>query len=261
MSARPYHKRYHSDALAGFMSLTLEERGAYQTLLDLIYDRGGPIPDNERLLAGYMGVSIRKWRVLLEDLIAKRKILRTQAGELTNLRAQREIENDAKTSRKLAENGSKGGRNRAENRKNANENNESDQARLKPGSSLTNTRVREDPNGSSTGARAHEAGRGSGLPSQPIADADVVAAAGFAWPLSHADKRQLAAWANDGIDRASTVLPVIRRVAAERRDSNDPPSTLRYFDRAVRAEHAEAMRELEYLENVRKRPLASGGGL
>jgi uncharacterized protein YdaU (DUF1376 family) len=156
MSARPYHKRYHSDALAGFMALTLEERGAYQTLLDLIYDRGGPLPDNERLLAGYMGVSIRKWRVLLDELIAKRKIVRNSDGHLTNRRAEREIENDAKTTRKLAENGSKGGRTRAENGKNANENNGSEQAPLKPGSSLTTTIVKEEPNGSSAGAPARD---------------------------------------------------------------------------------------------------------
>ena len=48
MSALPYHKRYHSDALAGMMPLTLEERGAYNTLLDMIYDRGGPLIDKHR---------------------------------------------------------------------------------------------------------------------------------------------------------------------------------------------------------------------
>jgi uncharacterized protein YdaU (DUF1376 family) len=71
MSALPYHKRYHSDALAGFMPLTLEERGAYQTLLDMMYDRGGPLIDNERLLAGYMNCSLRKWRQIRADLIEK----------------------------------------------------------------------------------------------------------------------------------------------------------------------------------------------
>lgn len=74
MSASHWHKRYHSDALTGFMSLTLEERGAYQTVLDMIYDRGGPIVDNDRLLAGYMGVSVRKWLAIKSVLIAKQKI-------------------------------------------------------------------------------------------------------------------------------------------------------------------------------------------
>lgn len=135
MSANPWHRRYHSDALAGMLSLTLEERGAYQTVLDLIYDRGSAIPDNERLLAGYMGCSIRKWRSLRESLISKGKLAAAD-GLLSNSRAEKEIENDAKTRRKLAENGSKGGRKNAENAKNANENSETEQARLEQNSSL-----------------------------------------------------------------------------------------------------------------------------
>lgn len=136
MSARPFHKRYHSDALAGFMSLTLEERGAFQTVLDLIYDRQGPILDNERLLAGYMGVSIRKWRSLRADLLAKGKIYLTDEGMIYNSRAEKEIENDAKTSRKHAENGSKGGRKRSENSEKPNGNNETGQAGLEQNPSL-----------------------------------------------------------------------------------------------------------------------------
>lgn len=138
MSALPYHKRYHGDALTGFMALTLEERGAYQTLLDLIYDRGGPIMDDERLLAGYMKCSLRKWRAIRDELIAKRKIRITRDGHIHNDRAEKEIENNAKTSRKLAESGSKGGRNRAksaEAEKKPNEINEGEQASLEPASS------------------------------------------------------------------------------------------------------------------------------
>lgn len=130
MSALPYHKRYHSDALLGFMSLTLEERGCYQTLLDMMYDRGGPLIDNERLLAGYMNCSIRKWRALREILIEKRKIRINREGLITNGRTEKEIENTSKTHRKRVEWGSKGGRTRAENEKKANENNEGDQGNL-----------------------------------------------------------------------------------------------------------------------------------
>lgn len=138
MSALPYHKRYHGDALTGFMSLSLEERGAYQTVLDLIYDRGGPIPNDDRLLAGYMQCSVRKWRSLRDELMAKRKIRINLRGELTNVRAEKELENLAKTHRKLVENGSKGGRTSAKNRlgeKRTAENGEIIEAGLKPGSS------------------------------------------------------------------------------------------------------------------------------
>lgn len=130
MSSNPWHKRYHSDALHGFMSLTLEERGAFQTLLDLIYDRGGPLIDNARLLSGYMGVSLRKWESLRQSLVEKRKIYVDENGMLSNFRAEKEIENALKTSRKRAENGAKGGRNSGETPKNANENNENDKQLL-----------------------------------------------------------------------------------------------------------------------------------
>ena len=136
MSARPYHKRYHSDALSGFMALTLEERGAYQTLLDMMYDRQGPILDNERLLAGYMQTSIRKWRLLRASLIEKGKIYSPEDGLLFNFRVKKELENDAKTARKLSENGSKGGRKKVENEKEDNENNGAKLAKPKPPSSL-----------------------------------------------------------------------------------------------------------------------------
>lgn len=151
MSDNPWHRRYHSDALAGMMPLTLEERGAYQTVLDLIYDRAGPLPDNERLLAGYMNCSIRKWRALREALLAKGKLVATD-GFLTNLRAQKQLENDAKTSRKHAENGAKGGRTRAENAKNGNENNDGEQAGLKPGSSIPEARSQSIPSSNEDGS-------------------------------------------------------------------------------------------------------------
>lgn len=133
MSTLPYHKRYHSDALNGFMPLTLEERGAYQTLLDMMYDRGGPLIDNERLLAGYMNCSVRKWRQVRERLIEKGKIQIDRDGNIANRRARKELENQSKTQRKLIEAGAKGGRTRVENEKNGSEINETGQASLDEG--------------------------------------------------------------------------------------------------------------------------------
>ncbi len=82
MSDRPWHKRYHSDALTGYIILTLEERGAYTTLLDLMYDRGAPIHGNERLNAGYMGCSVRKYRSILNSLVDKGKVQMLADGRL-----------------------------------------------------------------------------------------------------------------------------------------------------------------------------------
>lgn len=110
----PYHRRYHQDALQGYRRLTLEERGAYTTILDLIYDEGGPIENNERWLAGELNCSMRKVRALLEALLTMRKIYITSTGKISNHRADAELENSLKISRKASENVSKREEKRAE---------------------------------------------------------------------------------------------------------------------------------------------------
>lgn len=109
------------------MRLTLEERGAYNTLLDMIYDRGQPIPDDPRWIAGWMGCSLRRWSIIRAKLISDGKIYEITVNAvpcLMNERAAKEIENQSKLSRKLSESGAKGGRKRAE--KNTDDNKNSD---------------------------------------------------------------------------------------------------------------------------------------
>jgi uncharacterized protein YdaU (DUF1376 family) len=122
MSATPWHKRYHEDALGGYMGLSLEERGAYTTLLDLLYKHGEALLDNERLIAGWMQCSVRKYRQLRDRLIAFGKIVRREDGRLTNPRFERECETAREVGRKRAESGEIGGRNSGEARKKAKEN-------------------------------------------------------------------------------------------------------------------------------------------
>lgn len=83
MSAHPWYRRYGSDFIAGTMGLTLEEKGAYSLVLDLIYDRGGPIPDDPRYIAGVCGCSIRKWNAIRERLIEAGKITLAE-GRITS---------------------------------------------------------------------------------------------------------------------------------------------------------------------------------
>jgi len=118
------------------MELTLEERGAYTTFLDLMYDRGGPIIDNERLNAGYLGVSLRKYRAIRSALIEKGKIYLTDSGEISNRRFDKEHEKNLKTSRNQSENGKRGGYKKSENKKKSSKNNDSTLATAKPDCSL-----------------------------------------------------------------------------------------------------------------------------
>src|SRR5215207_8000204 len=91
---RPWHKRYHEDALNGYMGLTLEERGVYSTCLDLIYMRGAPLrfetTAEQQWVAGSLGCSPRLARSVVGALIEKGK-LRLEGGALINRRAMREL--------------------------------------------------------------------------------------------------------------------------------------------------------------------------
>lgn len=98
----PYHRRYHQDALQGYRKLDLEQRGAYSTILDLIYDEGGPIDHNERWLAGELNCTVGKARKLISQLIELRKIYLTSNGKISNHRCEQEIENSIKISKKCA---------------------------------------------------------------------------------------------------------------------------------------------------------------
>jgi uncharacterized protein YdaU (DUF1376 family) len=168
MSKLPWHKRYHSDALTGYQALDLEERGAYTTLLDLMYDRGEALQMTDRLLAGYLNVSVRKAASLLAALVAHGKISRLADGRLTNSRFEKERENALKTARKHAENGSEGGRVSAETRKKANDNKEGNQAPLEPSSSYTRHQKPElDTEGVSKDTPAH-------APELPLSKAPVL---------------------------------------------------------------------------------------
>ncbi|MDH3232219.1 MAG: YdaU family protein [Alphaproteobacteria bacterium] len=121
MSERPWYKRYASDALNGKIGLELEERGAYDTLLDMMYDRGRPVPDDPRWIAGHCNCSVRKWNSIRQILIDKGKISILN-GEIHNARADQELAKTLKTSRKRAENGAKGGNKSGETRRAASKN-------------------------------------------------------------------------------------------------------------------------------------------
>lgn len=142
MSRRPWYKRYGGDFVLGTMSLSLEEKGAYSIILDLIYDQGQAIHDDARWLAGVCGVSVRKWNTIRERLIEAGKITIVD-GRITNKRAAKMLQDAKDEADNHAQNGAKGGRKQAENASNrqdkiaeidkeANENNATTRAGLKP---------------------------------------------------------------------------------------------------------------------------------
>lgn len=99
---RPWVKFFAGDFLNGVADLDAEQRGAYMTILCLIWDRGGPIPDDAGWLARRCGIGRRKWTILREQLVAMGKI--TIDGEtITNRRAMRDLEVRGEVSEKRRE--------------------------------------------------------------------------------------------------------------------------------------------------------------
>lgn len=91
MTAMPWFKCNPRDLFDGLLELTPEERGAYITVLSLIYMRGDALPDEPRWLAGNCMMSVRRWNVVRAALIVKGKLFETRAGKLLNERAAAEI--------------------------------------------------------------------------------------------------------------------------------------------------------------------------
>lgn len=90
MGALKWHKRDHCAALTGMMVLNLEERGAYNTVLDLIYAHDGELADDAKFISSWLAVDPRKWKRLRLRLIECGKIF-VHAGQIHNRRADEEV--------------------------------------------------------------------------------------------------------------------------------------------------------------------------
>lgn len=109
----PWFKCYPRNLREGMVGLTREERGTYITLLTLIYERGGPIPDDESWLAAQLWCSTRAWRKDRAALIVKGKLFdMIHNGEpcLMNGRAALEISRTSEISTARSEAGIEGGK-------------------------------------------------------------------------------------------------------------------------------------------------------
>jgi hypothetical protein len=69
-----WYKRDPAKALNGMQELSLEERGAYNTILDLIYSKFGEIDDDSAFICRWLCCDVRVWKRLRNSLIEKKKI-------------------------------------------------------------------------------------------------------------------------------------------------------------------------------------------
>lgn len=111
----------------GTAHLTLEEEAAYLRIINAIHKHKGPVPDQDRVLAGLFRVSTRKARSLVVALARAEKIT-VEDGFIWNERARKDLIQRGFVSISRAESGAKGGRTRAERAAKALEDNDQPQA-------------------------------------------------------------------------------------------------------------------------------------
>ncbi len=86
-----WHKRDHNAALTGMANLTLEERGAYNTILDLIYTHDGAVDDDARYISGWLRCDPRIWKRIRGELLRLGKLYEV-GGKLRNERCDLEVD-------------------------------------------------------------------------------------------------------------------------------------------------------------------------
>lgn len=90
MSGAAWIKFFPSDWLAGTVGLSALEKGVYITLLALIYDKGGPIRLNTRVLARRCETTPAAFMEALQTLLEDGKIVESN-GEIFNKKAEKII--------------------------------------------------------------------------------------------------------------------------------------------------------------------------
>lgn len=126
-----WYKRDPNAALTGMAELSLEERGAYNSLLDILYSRDGDLPDDDQLVGRIMRCNPRTWRKLKTSLIGRGKVW-VSDGKLMAKRVEKELKEAAK----LSEAQSNKARKRWEETEKPNENNDPP---MPPGNASTST--------------------------------------------------------------------------------------------------------------------------
>lgn len=235
-----WYKRDPDAALNGMAELTLAERGAYNSLIDLLYARDGDVPDDDVVVARMIRCHWREWRAIKASLMKCGKIW-AEDGRLNARRVSDTLKEASDFSQKQSKRASK----RWHKTENANKNN----AAPMPSAAMPiqpHPDIEEDDG---VDARARDPrqwhdvdprGTEPLVPPEAVALADEVAViAGIdpqhpppAWcgAAMHASK-----WLREGWNR-DVVLVAARSAMARKRDG--PPYSIRFFEHEIARELA-----------------------
>lgn len=195
----------------GTASLSHEQYRVYHVIVEQLMLDEGPVYIHERMLAGIANMSVRAFRIALNDLIEAGKLVRN-GDQISNFRA----ENELKSIRNNRENAKTGGissgnvrRKALEQTEKPNEINGSGEAPLpsdmKP---KREEKTREEKTREEEKDNAHDARDGTDVPSLP----------GLDDPPEDLPKPRKHPWPNDAFDRFWRAYPTkIGKQAAERK--------------------------------------------
>ena len=237
-----WYKRDPNAALEGMAVLTLEERGAYNTILDLIYTKDGKVDDDDRFLAGWMRVDVRVWRRIRRRLLDLGKLY-IDGTYLRHSRADTEVSRALLRVASAEEAGRASAAKREADRNVSNDLASTDVERTPQLSTTTSTSTYRGPSPTPSPGAARE---------KEAAEISAVAMADV--PISiRADPRMrgLNAWIErllvEGVHKASIIEGLSRSAVS----LDAAPSTFEYFRPAI--DRAEAAH--------RSRPASSGAAV
>lgn len=70
-----FYRRDPNKALSGMIGLSLEERGVYNTVLDMLYQTWRPLEDDRRYIANWCGCAVQKLNPILNRLIEQGRLI------------------------------------------------------------------------------------------------------------------------------------------------------------------------------------------
>lgn len=228
-----WYKRDPDAALAGTIGLTLEERGVYHTIIDLLYSRGGDLPDDDRFLALACQCHWRTLRAIKLRLIEKGKLHQVEGGKITANRVQECLKEASRYAQEQSKNAKKRWETTTEDM---------------PSTTTTTARIRDGGGDERPAAEAPKPAEASQpqSPAPPLITEDAFAAceriaeaAGVGkpdeWPVGWCGAPQrVQAYLNAGY-RPDVMVSTARAVMARKRDG--PPSSISYFDKAFARAH------------------------
>lgn len=108
-----FYKRFPRNFLDATIGWSLEQKGAYALVLDLIFMRDGDLPDDPQYISGQLGCSVRKWNSIKAFLISEAKIS-DENGIISNKTADDLLINRRSYRDKKAENRARPNKNKAQ---------------------------------------------------------------------------------------------------------------------------------------------------